>query len=167
MSPALREALILGLGAAALTAGLPLSQAAAATATTTFSVTANVVSTCSITTTNLNFGSYSGVQLDGTATVTTTCSTGTTYEIQLHAGTAPGATTKTRKMTGPGAQLLAYSLFRDAARTMNWGEVVPTDTVFGVGNGAAQPHTVYGRIPASQFVQSGAYSDTIAVELTF
>ena len=150
-----------------MAAALPLSQAAAATATTTFSVTANVVTTCSITATNLNFGNYSGVQLDGTSTLSVTCSTGTTYEIQLHAGTAPGATTTTRKMTGPGGQLLGYGLFRDAARTMNWGEVVPTDTRFGVGNGAVQPFPVFGRIPASQFPQSGAYSDTISVELTF
>ena len=32
---------------------------------------------------------------------------------------------------------------------------------------AVQPFTVFGRIPASQFVQSGAYSDTITMTLTF
>ena len=164
MSSSLRKAVLAGLGAAALAAGLPLSRAVAATATTTFSVTANVVTTCGITATNLNFGNYSGVQLDGTSTLTTACSTGTTYVIQLHAGTAPGATTTTRKMTGPGGELLGYGLFRDAARTMNWGEVVPRDTAFGVGSAA---FTVFGRIPAGQFPQSGAYSDTITVELTF
>jgi spore coat protein U-like protein len=163
MPPALRKSLVIGLGA--MLAGVaPLSQAIPATATTTFSVTANVVTTCGITATNLNFGNYSGVQLDGTSTLTTACTTGTPYVIQLHAGTAPGATTTTRKMTGPGGQLLGYGLFRDAARTMNWGEVVPRDTAFGVGSAV---FTVYGRIPASQFVQAGAYSDTITVELTF
>ena len=69
MSPALRKTLLVGLGAAALAAGLPLSQAAAATATTSFSVTAEVVTTCAITATNMNFGNYSGVQLDATATL--------------------------------------------------------------------------------------------------
>ena len=164
MSPAVRRALLVGLGTAALAAGWPPSPAAAATASTSFSVTADVQTHCEVTATNLNFGAYSGVLLDGTSTLDVTCTPGTPYNIQLHEGTAPGATTSTRKMTGPGGELLAYGLFRDAARTLNWGEVVPRDTQFGVGS---QTFTVFGRIPGGQFVQSGAYSDTILVELTF
>jgi spore coat protein U-like protein len=162
--PALCKGLVVSL-AAAMVGGLPLSQAAAATATTTFSVTANVVTTCAVTATNLNFGNYSGVQLDGTATLNATCSTGTPYIIGLSAGTGAGATVNNRKMTGPAASLLNYGLFRDAARSSHWGNT--TDTQSGTGNGAAQPFTVFGRITASQFVQAGAYSDTITVTLTF
>lgn len=165
MSSSLHKILLVGLGAAAIAGGLPLSRAAAATATTTFSVTANVVTTCGITATNLNFGNYSGVQLDGTATLNATCSTGTPYTIGLNQGNGAGATVTTRKMTGPAASLLNYTLSRDAAHTINWGNV--TDRASGAGNGAAQPFTVFGRIPASQFVQAGAYSDTITVTLTF
>jgi len=166
MSSALRKFLLLGLGAAALT-GLPLSRATAATATTTFSVTAEVVTTCAITATNMAFGNYSGVQLDSTATLNATCSTGTPYTIGLGAGTGTGATIATRKMRGPTAEELNYTLSQDAGHTINWGDTIGTDTVPGTGNGAAQPHTVFGRIPASQFIASGAYSDTIAVTLTF
>jgi spore coat protein U-like protein len=165
VSFALRNTRLVGLGAAALVAGVPLSQAAAATATTTFSVTASVVTTCAVTATDLNFGNYSGVQLDGAATLAATCSTGAPYTIGLSAGKGAGATVNSRKMTGPAASLLNYSLFRDAARSSNWGNV--TDTQSGTGNGAAQPFTVFGRIPASQFAQPGAYSDTITVTLTF
>ena len=167
MSSSLHKILLVGLGAAAIAGGLPLSRAAAATATTTFSVTANVVTTCGITATNLNFGNYSGVQLDGTATLNATCSTGTPYTIGLNAGTGTGATVALRKMKGPAAEELNYTLSQDAAHTINWGDTIGTDTVPGTGNGAAQPHTVYGQIPASQFIQSGAYSDTITVTLTF
>jgi spore coat protein U-like protein len=165
MPSGVRKTLLVRLGAAACLVGLPLSQAAAATATTTFSVTANVVTTCLITATNLNFGNYSGVQLDGTATLNATCSTGTPYTIGLNAGTGAGATVNSRKMTGPAASLLNYSLFRDAAHSSNWGNT--TDRQSGTGNGAVQPFTVFGRIPALQFVQAGAYSDTITVTLTF
>jgi spore coat protein U-like protein len=165
MSSALRKTLLVGLGAAALAAGSPLSQADAATATTTFSVTATVLTNCAVTATNLNFGNYSGVLLDGTATLNATCSTGTPYTIGLNQGTGAGATVTTRKMTGPAASLLNYTLSRDSAHSINWGNT--EDRASGTGNGAAQPFTVFGRIPASQFVQSGAYSDTIAVTLTF
>jgi spore coat protein U-like protein len=163
----LRKSLLVGLGAAAMAVGLPLSQAAAATATTTFSVTAEVVTTCAITATNMNFGNYSGVQLDSTATLDATCSTGTPYNIGLNAGTGTGATITTRKMRGPAVEELNYTLSQDAAHTINWGDTIGTDTVPGAGNGAVQPHTVFGRIAASQFIQSGAYSDTITVTLTF
>jgi spore coat protein U-like protein len=166
MSSALRKTLLVVLGAAAM-AGSPLSQAAAATATTTFSVTAEVVTACAITATNMSFGNYSGVQLDATATLNATCSTTTPYNIGLNAGAGTGATITTRKMTGPAVEELNYTLSQDSAHTINWGNTIGTDTVPGVGNGAVQPHTVFGRIPASQFIQSGAYSDTIAVTLTF
>jgi spore coat protein U-like protein len=167
MSPALRKALLVGVGA--VMAGLPLSQAAAATALTTFSVTAVVVTTCSITTTNMDFGNYSGVQLDSTATLNTTCSTGTPYSIGLSAGTAPTATVTTRAMTGTvGAEVLNYTLSQDAGHTINWGNTPGTDTPAPVtGVGTAQAVTVFGRIPAGQFPQAGEYSDTITVTLTF
>ena len=149
----MRRTARLGLVLLALIWAFAPDQTAAATATTTFSVTAQVQTHCEVTATNLNFGAYSGVLLDGTSTLDVTCTPGTPYNIQLHEGTAPGATTSTRKMTGPGGELLAYGLFRDAARTLNWGEVVPRDTQFGVGS---QTFTVFGRIPGGQFVQSGA-----------
>lgn len=165
MSPALRRTLFIGLGVAAL-AAWPLSQAAAATATTTFSVTADVVTTCAITATNMNFGNYSGVVLNGTSTLDAACSTGTPYTIGLNAGTGIGATVTSRKMTGPGVELLNYGLFQDAGHTINWGNTIGTD-VPGVGATAVQPFTVFGQVPASQFIQSGQYSDTITVTLTF
>ena len=163
--------LLTGLGAAALFAALPLAQAAAATTTTTFTVTANVQTTCSLTATNLNFGNYVGVVLDGTSTISALCSTGTPYNLGLDAGTATGATVTTRAMQGPNIRaagvLLNYGLFQDAGHTKNWGETIATDTVTGTGTGASQPFTVYGQIPAGQFVASGEYQDIITVTLTF
>jgi spore coat protein U-like protein len=156
-----------GACSAALLAGLPLSAPQAATTTATFTVTADVQTTCNVTAQNLNFGAYAGVELDISTTLTATCSSGTPYSVGLSAGTSTGATVTARKMTGPGADPLAYSLSQDAAHSINWGDTIGTDTVPGTGNGLGQTLTVFGRVPAGQFVGPGAYTDTITVTLTF
>ena len=159
--------ILFGLGVATLVAALPHSWAAAATATTTFAVSATVTANCTVSASGLNFGTYSGAVTNGTTTITTTCSNGSAYTIGLDAGTATGATVTTRKMKGPGTNLLGYGLFRDAARSLNWGNTAGTDTVASTGTGAAQSFTVFGQIPASEFAGVGAYTDTITVTLTF
>ncbi len=158
---------LLAAAFAALLSGLPFASSRAATTTATFNVTADVQTTCNITATNLNFGPYSGVEIDSTTILSATCSNGTPYTVGLNAGTSTGATVTTRKMTGPGTDLLAYGLFQDAAHSVNWGDTVGTDTESGTGTGAVQTLTVFGRLPGSQFVGPGAYSDTITVTLTF
>jgi spore coat protein U-like protein len=139
----------------------------AATATTTFAVTATVAATCIIAAAPLPFGTYSGVVDAVSSTVTVTCTNTTPYNVGLSAGLAPLATVTTRGMVGPGAAVLGYGLFTNAGHTTNWGQTVLTDTVAGIGNGAAQPITVFGQIPASEFVAPGAYADTITATVTF
>ncbi len=158
---------ILGAGLlGALAVGLTPAPASAATATTTFQVTATVVATCLISGNTLAFGNYTGVQLDGTTTLSVTCTNTTPYNVGLNAGTATGATVTTRKMVN-GANLLAYALYSDTGRTTNWGNTVSTDTVPGTGNGSAQTLTVYGRIAAAQYVTPGSYADTITATITY
>ena len=139
----------------------------AATATTTFTVTANVAVACTITATNLVFGDYTSAQLDGQSEITLTCTNTAEWNVGLNAGTFTGATVTTRQMTGPGAFSLAYGLFSDPARTVNWGDTVGTDTVSGVGTGGVEVLNVYGRIPAAQNVGAGGYLDTITATITF
>lgn len=147
--------------------GVSGTSAIASTTTTTFGVTATVQATCQISATPLAFGTYSGVQIDTTSTVTATCTNSTTYTIGLSAGLGQGATTTNRLMTGPSAEVLPYSAYRDSGRTLNWGVVPGTDTVAGTGNGSAQPITVHGRLVAGQFVAPGSYSDTLTATITF
>jgi spore coat protein U-like protein len=66
-----------------------------------------------------------------------------------------------------GAALLGYSLYRDSGLTQNWGVTIGTDTASGTGNGAAQPITVYGQVPAGQYVTPGSYADTITATVTY
>ena len=139
----------------------------AATATTTMGVTSTVQATCLISATSLAFGTYTGVQVDATGTVSVTCTNTTPYNVGLSAGLATGATVTTRKMTGPSGALLNYALFSDTGRTTNWGNTVSTDTVTGTGNASSQALTVYGREAASQFVTPGSYNDTITATITY
>ena len=139
----------------------------AVTATTTFQVTANVNVACTIEATDLDFGDYTQAQLDAQSEITLNCTPAAEWNVGLNAGTFSGATVTTRKMTGPSTFSLAYGLFSDPARTNNWGDTVGTDTVSGVGTGAAEVLNVYGQIPASQVVGAGGYVDTITATVTF
>ena len=140
------------------------SIAHAATDTANMTVDATVVASCTITVNSLNFGDYNLSQLDGTATISPTCTNGTSYSIALDAGTGTGATTTTRKMTN-GANTLNYSLYQDSGRTTVWG--TGNDDLDGTGSGSAQNITVYGRIPADQSAPAGTYTDTVIVTITF
>lgn len=150
-----------------LALGLASRPALAATATTTFAVTATVQATCLVSATPMAFGTYSGVQANSSSTVSVTCTNTSPYNVGLSTGLATGATVTTRKMTGPGSALLGYSLFSDSARTVNWGQTIGTDTVTGTGNGSAQALTVYGEVAAGQFLAPGAYTDTITATVTY
>jgi spore coat protein U-like protein len=157
-----------GFGVAtALATGISPLPVSAATSTATFQVSANVPAVCLISATNLAFGAYTGAVANATSTVSVTCTNATPYTVGLDAGTSTGATVSTRKMTGPRGALLAYSLSRDSARSLNWGNTVGTDTQSGSGNGNAQNLTVFGQVAANQFVAAGNYTDTITATITY
>lgn len=156
------------LGAFALLIGSLVARPAdAATATTTFAVTATVQATCLVSASGLAFGVYTGALTSSTSTVSVTCTQSTAYNVGLSAGLATGATVTTRKMTGPSSNVLSYSLFSNSGQTVNWGQTVGTDTVTGTGTGSVQALTVYGQIPAGQYVAPGSYSDTITATITY
>ncbi len=142
----------------------------AATATTTFQVTAIVADSCLVSATDLNFGAYDPLvgALDGTSTITATCTAETPYEIGLSAGTGTPATT-TRAMTGSdGASTqLDYELYSDTTRSAIWGAPGGATVAQSALTGGALNYTVYGRIPASQYVPAANYADTVTVTVTY
>lgn len=157
--------------ALAIAAALSPVTASAATATGSLTVNASVASVCLISNGALNFGSYdptSGSVLNGSTTVTLTCTLGTAYNIGLDAGAGSGATVALRKMTSSG-NTLGYRLFRDAGRTLNWGNTALTDTLDGTSSAASLTNTItiYGQIPASSAVPTGSYTDTVAITVTY
>jgi spore coat protein U-like protein len=138
----------------------------AATATTTFAVSATVQATCLVSATPMSFGTYTGAVVNTTSTVSVTCTNTTTYNVGLSAGLATGATVTARQMTGPSSAVLGYSLFSDSSRSVNWGQT-GTETVAGTGNGSSQALTVYGQTTAGQYVTPGSYTDTITATVTY
>jgi spore coat protein U-like protein len=158
------SAAILGFLALGLASAPAVAQADPAT--TTFGVSATVLKDCIVSATAMAFGNYTGAVNTSTSTVTVTCTNTTTYTVGLGPGLATGATVTTRQMQN-GAALLNYGLFSNGTWTTNWGNTSVTNWVSGTGNGAAQNLTVYGQIPAGQYVTPGSYADTIAVTVTY
>ncbi len=145
------------------------SGAEAATVTGTFNVQVTIAATCVLNSaTTLDFGTQGvlAANVDQTSTITTTCTNTTGYNIGLDKGLNGGSVT-TRQMKAAGPALINYFLFRDAGRTLNWGETIGTDTVAATGNGSAQAFTVFGRIPPQSSPLPALYTDTITVTVTF
>lgn len=143
-------------------------EAFSATATGSFQVQINIQAACVVSgATNMNFGNAGvlAANIDQTSTITVQCTTTTPYSISLDRG-LNGASVTARQMAGTGG-VINYSLFRDAGRTQNWGETISTDTVAGIGSGANQNYTVYGRVPSQATPAPALYSDTITVTVTY
>ncbi len=142
----------------------------AATATTTFQVTATVAASCLVSATDLSFGAYDPLvgALDGTSTITATCTAQTPYTIGLDAGSNTGGTS-TRRMMGDdtATTFLSYELYSDTTRSAIWGASGGATVAQSALTGGALNYTVYGRIPASQYVPAANYADTVTVTVTY
>lgn len=142
--------------------------AAAATATTSFGVQIQITNDCTITSTNMDFGSvgFINANVDAISTLSVRCTVGSAYSISLNLGVGSGSTIAARKLTGPGGTL-DYNLYQDAAHSLVWGTVNPAQTVQGTGTGIVQPITVYGRVPPQSSPGTGVYNDTITAQITY
>lgn len=164
--PCIKAILVAAMGVAFAGSVLAADQA-----TDTFTVTATVAASCKVTATDLDFGAYDplAVALDGTSTITATCTAQTPYAIGLSAGNGTATTITTRAMTGDdvGTTQLEYELYTDLSRSAIWGESVGTTVAQSALTGGALNYTVYGQIPASQYVPAASYVDTINVTVTY
>ncbi len=157
---------------AALSLAAPIADAA--TATTTFPVTATVLASCSVSAGALAFGNYTpgSGNVTGSSALQVRCTRGTPYTVALSAGTTTGGTLAQRLMAQT-TNSLQYNLFTTAAYTTIWGDGTGgTATQAGTGLGVATPtaFTVFGRLPDSatnQATVTGAFSDTITVTVTY
>ncbi len=141
----------------------------AAQATGTLSVSATVLSTCTVTSLPLAFGNYtpSAGDLAATTTVSVLCTLGTPYKVRLGTGQNSSNVTTRKMKIAAGSETLSYALYRDASRTQNWGETDGTDTIDDTGTGLLKAHTVYGVIPGNQFVPAGVYSDSVTITVNY
>jgi spore coat protein U-like protein len=130
--------------------------------------------TCNVNVTGLNFGGYdvfSSIPRDSTATVTVTCNAPAQNPnapipviVSLSPGYSGSFAQRQLQRTG-GPDRLAYNLYTTPSFSTVWGD----------GSGGSQTQssmvtrdmpftaTIYGRIPASQNVSAGGYTDVITV----
>jgi spore coat protein U domain-containing protein, fimbrial subunit CupE1/2/3/6 len=142
------------------------------TTTVTFNVTATVVGDCTVSAFAINFGTYepvvtnTAVPLDSTTTINVYCTSGTSGSVSLDNGSnfSGGA----RRMKSAAGVFMTYEVYKDSGYSTVWNAV-------GVNSATSVNKTIplgggfiaYGRIPAGQDIQAGAYSDTMQAIVTY
>ncbi len=132
-----------------------------------FSVTTANVASCNVTATNLDFGPVNNLSgnLDVNGSASVTCTNQLPYKVLLDDGlTGTGPTS--RRMT-LGGNHVTYGLYRDAARTLAWGDTSGVNSLSGTGSGNAQTIDIYGRVPPQTIPPAGTYSDTIVITVEY
>jgi spore coat protein U-like protein len=163
----------------AIVLALATGDALAASATSTFQVTATVKPSCTIGTTTLNFAGTTSAQYDPLAVadltvtnnsgVTLTCSKNTPYTLALSAGGA--GSFAPRHMTGPGT--LNYNIYTAVGGNTVWGDgsagtQMVTQTQFPIAS-KDTPVVIpmYAVITAGQDAPVGVYTDSITATINF
>jgi spore coat protein U-like protein len=126
---------------------------------------------CTISAVSVAFGNYNvftATPVDSAGSVTFRCNAAAAnISISLSKGASSTFTPRTMAKVG---ELLNYDLYLNPARTNVWGDGTGgTSTYTNVDPPNNQNVTVqiYGRIPASQDVSAGAYSDTVLATINF
>lgn len=136
---------------------------------------------CEISVTGVTFGTYDPVitvPTDSTGNVQVRCvhlaggAVRANYTIDLSTGSS---NSYAQRQMRSGASVLNYNLYNSATRTQVWGNGtggsvrISNSLLVNPGNYVENvaDHPIYGRIPAQQAAETGTYSDTILVTLTF
>jgi len=164
LSPVLATVAAIAVTVLGLTAAPAQNQAS-----TSFAVNATAPVVCSVTSADLNFGDYTGSQLDAVATTSVTCnSQSTTWELGYDAGRhSPTLNCFSRRMestVSPGTNFLTYNIYSDASRLNTLGVRGEAGCVTHTGTGTAN-RNVFGRIPAGQPTIIGNYQDIVTVTI--
>jgi spore coat protein U-like protein len=152
------------------------ANAATSPQTSTFQVTATVISSCSVTTSPIAFGNYdptSTTALTAQGAVNAKCTKGSVVAVALDQGTHPVTGTSTaaipaRQMSN-GTVTLPYHIYTTSGGTTEWGNTTAQEpaTQTSATVNTALVFTTYGNLPAGADVTAGAYTDTVTASLTF
>ena len=158
----------LALGALATLGASP----ALAQTTSTVATTTTVSAECNITVSPMTFGVYDPVvvhgasDLDGTATISLTCTKGATASVAL--GLGLNAFGSTRRMISNIGDYLTYELHQDSSRMFVWNEEITSLLTLGPATSMAPRNlTVYGRVFGGQDVRAGAFTDSVLATVNF
>ena len=130
-----------------------------------FSASAVVVNQCSVSATNMNFGSASLLTsaLNATAQVSVTCNAGIPLTVALDKG-ATGTGPTNRLMTA-GTHTVQYGIYKDSAHSQPWGNTAGVNTASA--NGPAASLTAFGQVPPQPAPIPGSYADIVGVTVTY
>ena len=160
--------IVLGVAAVAAFVSTP---ALAATATNTMPVSVNIINSCTVSASPMAFGtltSIGGANVDTTASVDLTCTTGAAYDVAMDVGTHAVTGQRYLVNTTDATKKIPYGVYTNGLRTANWGNTSGTDTVAGTATTGSVSLTAYGRIPSTaSSVPAGSYTDTVTVTVTF
>jgi len=158
------------LAAMAVVTSLWTAEARAGQATANLTVQATVADACSTTDATLSFGTVlpsAGTAAPVSSTINVTCTLGTSFSVGL--GTGLNLSGGARRMRqGATTTYLNYELYKDAAAVTRFGDTGASDRATGVGVGLlATAIQVYGAIPSGQNVGTGAYADTVQINVYY
>ena len=136
--------------------------------TASFNVGATYPASCTVSSATLNFGSIAstGTAVNSAVSINVNCSNSTPYTVATNDGLA-GTNNPAARQMQHGTDRLVYGLYRDAGRTLVWGDTPGVDVLGGVGTGASVPVTVYGRVQQQTTPVVGTYNDTVVVTLSY
>lgn len=126
---------------------------------------------CTVSVSSIAFGSYDvfvPVPTDSTGTIVLTCNGGA-RDVAIALGRGQTGTFSGRKLTKAG-DALSYNVFLDAARTTIWGDGSGATAMWieaNPPNNKDVSRTMFGRVPATQEVSAGSYTDTLTVTVNF
>jgi spore coat protein U-like protein len=151
------------------TSGLSCPTGSFTSSTGGSSWSATVNSSCYVSATSINFGSAGALSsnIDTTGTVSVQCTNTTPYKIAMSYGTGTGAGVGGARYLSKSGVQFAYNLYKDAARSVIWGNNLGVNTNDATGTGANQNFTVYGRVPAQTTPAAGNYTDLITVTVNY
>ena len=139
--------------------------------TFSFMVSASVINDCTISSTNINFGTAGVLSstLTATGTLTVACTKSDAYSIAISAGAGSGATVADRVMTrSGGTDKVHYQLYQNASYSLPWGDGTGgTTALAGTGTGSSQSVTVFARVLPQVTPQAGTYIDTVIATITY
>jgi spore coat protein U-like protein len=163
---------------------MPLLSHAQSNVSTNTKASATLASMCSLSATNINFGTYNAASSDVFVTggITVQCSKGTTATLGINVGTGDGggysgaysspyySNTYARYMSSTTGDMLFYNLFQDSSYQtvfggFNWFAANKKPTISGTGSPQTIP--VYAVLPKGQYITPALYSDTITAEIDY
>ena len=135
-----------------------------------FTVSATNQASCTVSATDLNFGSTGSLSsvVDSTNSISIKCTNGTAYTVSLSGGLSGAMNPTLRHMTSTlNSEYVTYGIYRDASRTQEWGSTLGTNTASAIGIGVEQNFLGYGRVPVQTTPSAQSYTDTIIVTVTY